>query len=431
MQEIRWHLLLFVIFEIIATLLILSIFDIRTSLVFLIFTLMLFLGFHIYWIYRLNQWLDNPMTANLPDGYGLWEKLFTKLYKTQAKQKKSKRELYGALDQFKSAAEAMLDGVISVDQNNEIVWCNKTAQSMLNILPKSDYGRPITYIFRNSIFKNYIENSDYEDTLKIINHLSMQPLEIKVAYFRSNQKLIICRDITKDTENQNMRKEFVSNFSHELKTPLTVIIGFIETLGGMYSKDTSENKIITMMDKQAYRMKGLIDDLLLLSNVESNQHLNRSNKIVMSDLFKLIKKDIALLDGNNHTLDYSINTKLNLYGEKREIESAFKNIITNAIRYTGKGGQINIRWNLINELGVFEVTDSGIGIPKKDIDRICERFYRVNADRSRETGGTGLGLAIVKNVMIQHQGELKISSELGSGSTFKLIFPTERLIQSK
>ena len=151
----------------------------------------------------------------------------------------------------------------------------------------------------------------------------------------------------------------------------------------------------------------------------------------MSDLFKLIKKDIALLDGNNHTLDYSINTKLNLYGEKREIESAFKNIITNAIRYTGKGGQINIRWNLINELGVFEVTDSGIGIPKKDIDRICERFYRVNADRSRETGGTGLGLAIVKNVMIQHQGELKISSELGSGSTFKLIFPTERLIQSK
>ena len=325
----------------------------------------------------------------------------------------------------------MLDGVISVDQNNEIVWCNKTAQSMLNILPKSDYGRPITYIFRNSIFNNYIENSDYEDTLKIINHLSMQPLEIKVAYFRSNQKLIICRDITKDTENQNMRKEFVSNFSHELKTPLTVIIGFIETLGGMYSKDTSENKIITMMDKQAYRMKGLIDDLLILSNVESNQHLNRSNKIVMSDLFKLIKKDIALLDGNNHTLDYSINTKLNLYGEKREIEIAFKNIITNAIRYTGKGGQINIRWNLINELGVFEVTDSGIGIPKKDIDRICERFYRVNADRSRETGGTGLGLAIVKNVMIQHQGELKISSELGSGSTFKLIFPTERLIQSK
>jgi two-component system phosphate regulon sensor histidine kinase PhoR len=225
-----------------------------------------------------------------------------------------------------------------------------------------------------------------------------------------------------------MRKEFVSNFSHELKTPLTVILGFIETLDGMYPKDTSESKIITMMDKQAYRMKGLIDDLLLLSNVESNQHINRSKKIMVSDLFKLIKKDISLLDENNHTIDYSINSQLNLYGEKREIESAFKNIITNAIRYTEKDGHINIRWKFINGLGIFEVSDSGIGIPKSDINRISERFYRVNPDRSRETGGTGLGLAIVKNVMIQHQGELKITSELGSGSTFKLIFPAERLI---
>jgi len=146
------------------------------------------------------------------------------------------------------------------------------------------------------------------------------------------------------------------------------------------------------------------------------------------DLFKLIKKDISLLDENNHTIDYSINSQLNLYGEKREIESAFKNIITNAIRYTEKDGHINIRWKFINGLGIFEVSDSGIGIPKSDINRISERFYRVNPDRSRETGGTGLGLAIVKNVMIQHQGELKITSELGSGSTFKLIFPAERLI---
>ena len=428
MQEIRWHLSLFIIFEIFSTLLVLSVFDLETSLLFLASTLVLFLAFHIYWVYRLNQWLNNPMINNLPNGYGLWRKLFTKLYKTQTKQKKTKQELYGVLDQFKSAAEAMLDGVIGVDQNNEILWSNKTAQTMLNIKPKNDYGRPITYIFRNSAFKDYIENSEYDDTLKITNQLNMQPLEIKVAYLRSKQKLIICRDITKETENQNMRKEFVSNFSHELKTPLTVILGFIETLDGMYPKDTSESKIITMMDKQAYRMKGLIDDLLLLSNVESNQHINRSKKIMVSDLFKLIKKDISLLDENNHTIDYSINSQLNLYGEKREIESAFKNIITNAIRYTEKDGHINIRWKFINGLGIFEVSDSGIGIPKSDINRISERFYRVNPDRSRETGGTGLGLAIVKNVMIQHQGELKITSELGSGSTFKLIFPAERLI---
>jgi two-component system phosphate regulon sensor histidine kinase PhoR len=147
LQEIRWHLSLFIIFEIFSTLLVLSVFDLETSLLFLASTLVLFLAFHIYWVYRLNQWLNNPMINNLPNGYGLWRKLFTKLYKTQTKQKKTKQELYGVLDQFKSAAEAMLDGVIGVDQNNEILWSNKTAQTMLNIKPKNDYGRPITYIF--------------------------------------------------------------------------------------------------------------------------------------------------------------------------------------------------------------------------------------------------------------------------------------------
>ena len=227
-----------------------------------------------------------------------------------------------------------------------------------------------------------------------------------------------------------MRKEFVSNFSHEIKTPLTVLIGFIETLAEMKSsKSVSEKKIISMMSGQANRMNILIEDLLLLSHIESNQHVNRSEKINIAKLIRDIKKNVIEVKGNGHKFDFSIDSKLDLYGARQEIESAFNNLITNAIRYTPSEGQISIRWNLINTLPIFEVVDNGIGIPEKNIKRISERFYRVDPNRSRETGGTGLGLAIVKNVVNQHQGEMKINSDIGLGSSFKLIFPADRAIK--
>ena len=430
MQEFKWNTFVFIALVAIAFTLILNIFSLPSAVIFLISTLIISISFHIYWIYQLDKWLDNPTINNLPNGYGVWAKLFTKIYRTETKQKKSKQELFGVLDQFKSAAGAILDGVITVDENNDILWCNKTAQKMLNIIPKNDYNRPITYIFRNSLFKDYIENEKYEDTLKITNQSNKLPLEIKIAHFGSKQRVIVCRDMTKETEIQNMRKEFVSNFSHEIKTPLTVMLGFLETLGDMQSdQNISEKKIIGMMNDQAYRMKTLIDDLLLLSNIESSQYINRSERIDIPTLLKSIKKDVIVPKGSKHKFNYSIDSKLYLYGAKHEIESAFNNLVTNAIRYTPEKGQINICWNLVNELPIFEVVDTGIGIPEKDIKRISERFYRVDANRSRETGGTGLGLAIVKNVILQHQGEMKITSEIKKGSSFKLIFPAERSIK--
>ena len=182
-----------------------------------------------------------------------------------------------------------------------------------------------------------------------------------------------------------------------------------------------------MMNDQAYRMKNLIDDLLLLSQVESNQDINRSEKIKISSLLNNLKRDLIKPSVKKQKFKYSIDSKLHVYGAKREIESAFSNLINNAIRYTPIKGEISIKWNIINGLAIFEVTDSGIGIPEKDLKRISERFYRVNPDRSRETGGTGLGLAIVKNIIIQHQGEMKINSEINVGSSFKLIFPKDRI----
>ena len=430
MNEIKWRALFFGVILAIAYLLILNIFNFNIAILSLVFTLTLVIIFHTYWLYQLDLWLDNPTIKNLPNGSGIWNKIFSKIYRTETKQKKTKQELFEVLDLFKSGAGAMLDGVVAVNKNNEILWSNKTAQRMLNIIPKNDYNRPIFYIYRNTYFKAYIENENYEDTLKINNQTSMPPLEIKVAYFGSKQRIIVFRDITKETEIQNMRKEFVSNFSHEIKTPLTVLIGFIETLAEMKaSKSVSEKKIISMMSGQANRMNILIEDLLLLSHIESNQHVNRSEKINIAKLIRDIKKNVIEVKGNGHKFDFSIDSKLDLYGARQEIESAFNNLITNAIRYTPSEGQISIRWNLINTLPIFEVVDNGIGIPEKNIKRISERFYRVDPNRSRETGGTGLGLAIVKNVVNQHQGEMKINSDIGLGSSFKLIFPSDRAIK--
>ena len=430
MNEIKWRALFFLVILAIAYLLILNIFNFNIAILSLVFTFTLVIIFHTYWLYQLDLWLDNPTIKNLPNGSGIWNKIFSKIYRTETKQKKTKQELFEVLDLFKSGAGAMLDGVVAVNKNNEILWSNKTAQRMLNIIPKNDYNRPIFYIYRNTYFKAYIENENYEDTLKINNQTSMPPLEIKVAYFGSKQRIIVFRDITKETEIQNMRKEFVSNFSHEIKTPLTVLIGFIETLAEMKSsKSVSEKKIISMMSGQANRMNILIEDLLLLSHIESNQHVNRSEKINIAKLIRDIKKNVIEVKGNGHKFDFSIDSKLDLYGARQEIESAFNNLITNAIRYTPSEGQISIRWNLINTLPIFEVVDNGIGIPEKNIKRISERFYRVDPNRSRETGGTGLGLAIVKNVVNQHQGEMKINSDIGLGSSFKLIFPADRAIK--
>tara|TARA_B110000196_G_scaffold257453_1_gene227937 strand:- start:449 stop:1006 length:558 start_codon:yes stop_codon:yes gene_type:complete len=184
------------------------------------------------------------------------------------------------------------------------------------------------------------------------------------------------------------------------------------------------------MSDQANRMKDLINDLLLLSNIEASLNKNRSEKISVKRLFENIKITSTKLNKKKHKIKFDIDKELNIYGSKSEIQSAFTNLISNAISYTPEKGNILITWHLINNLPIMEVTDSGVGIPKNKINRITERFYRVDDDRSRSTGGTGLGLSIVKNIMLQHQGQLEISSELNNGSTFKLVFPKDRIIKS-
>jgi two-component system phosphate regulon sensor histidine kinase PhoR len=430
LQDIRWGTFWFFVFEIILFFIISNMYSIEDGLIVCLCLMSCFLLLHMFWIYKLSKWLNNPSLSNLPHGTGVWQHIFSKHYQILKESKKSKKNLVSTLDQFTQAAEALMDGVVALNESNEIIWSNRRSQVMLNLNSKKDTGQPINYIFRNTDLISYLEKGNYEESIKVnLEASNTKTIEIKIVMFGEKQKVLIAKDISQAIKIESDRKEFISNVSHELKTPLTVISGFIETLEDMFTISGKEHKnILKMMGDQAYNMSKLIDDLLLLSNVESSIFQNRSEKLLINTIMSKIKKNISILDAKNHKIKYQIDSSLTIYGSKKEIESAFLNLITNAVRYTDKDGFISISWGLINGLPIFEVRDTGSGIQQKHINRITERFYRVDTDRSRDTGGTGLGLSIVKNIIKKHDGELKITSAIGKGSSFKLIFTKESII---
>jgi two-component system phosphate regulon sensor histidine kinase PhoR len=232
-----------------------------------------------------------------------------------------------------------------------------------------------------------------------------------------------------------MRRDFIANVSHELRTPLTVVGGFLETLGDMQGAIPDAIKsYFGMMQEQTNRMRRIIEDLLTLSKIESNVEEPENTEIDMPSLLKQLQNDALGLSHSlyktKHVIELEIDQTLKVTGAQSELQSALSNLVSNAVRYTPKGGKIAISWHRQNEQAVFAVRDTGIGIEQHHIERLTERFYRVDRGRSRETGGTGLGLSIVKHILIRHQAKLEITSEVGVGSTFSVLFPKSRVVQT-
>lgn len=224
-----------------------------------------------------------------------------------------------------------------------------------------------------------------------------------------------------------MRQDFVANVSHELRTPLTVIHGYIETLSSLHKHDAKLYNVFEKMAAQTQRMEILVEDLLLLSQIESKNPHAEYEVINILALIEAIKGDAENLSGEDHVLTFNVDSALQLRGETHELRSAFSNLIVNAIHYTPRGGKVSVSWQKHKDTAVFSVTDTGIGIEAKHIPRLTERFYRVDKSRSRQSGGTGLGLAITKHVLLRHDAKLIIDSEVGKGSVFKCVFPAARL----
>ena len=433
MQDIRWNTFWVLLFVSFLSLIFWGFKSLEVALFFFISCIFVYLLSHVYWIYRLNKWLKSPNLSTIPNGSGIWEEIFATLYREYRKQKKSKSELTTTLGRFMTAAEAIPDGIIALNQNNEIEWCNKPSEKMLDIHLAKDINQPINYLLRETRFTEYLNDNKYEGTLKLISWRNTgRSFEILLVPFGVSQKLLICRDITQIEKNDSIKRDFIANVSHELKTPLTVIVGFLETLSDMKNEfNTKTRPYLQMMLEQSDRMKKLVEDLLQLSSIESNAAPAEKKEIDMTRLFKNLKKDSDLVSGKLHKINMSINKNIALLGYEKEIYSAFLNLVSNAIRYTKEGGSIHVIWDIKDQKPFFEVQDSGIGIDEKLIPRLTERFFRIDADRSRNTGGTGLGLSIVKHVCIRHQAQIEITSQIGKGSQFKISFPQERLLLKK
>ena len=384
---------------------------------------------------NLSRWSRQEMGATLPRSSGAWEELYAQLYHRGRARQREHATLTAALISFRGAAQALPDGVVTLNAQNQIVWCNAQAEQHLTLRLADDEGRYIANLVRAPDFLDYLSRGEWDKPVQLrVRHPGQgieRVLSLQLVAYGDAQKLLLSRDITRFERLETMRRDFVANVSHELKTPLTVLTGFLETISESAVTPKQRAQYMGLMQEQAGRMQRLVDDLLTLSALEATKG-PREDTVDTTMLFQRIEETARHLSSGQHDLQFSIEPDLAVLGSETELTSAFTNLVTNAIRYTPEGGRIDVRWHRLGDgAAALTVVDSGIGIPQQHLPRLTERFYRVDRGRSRQSGGTGLGLAIVKHVLTRHQGALTITSEVGRGSTFVATLPASRIVERR
>ncbi len=386
--------------------------------------------FHLNNLDRLTRWLTRTDARLAPEVSGSWQGLSAALYRLVRGSKLSQTQLNLALARFQQAAEAMTDGFVILDQHGGIEWFNPVAERHFSLHPEIDLGTDITYFVRQPEFAHYVDSQNYSEPFIMRGARARDlVLEVQLIPYGNEQKLIISRDITQWEKAESARRDFVANVSHEMRTPITVLSGFLETLSDM---KTVEPKLLTrsmsLMQSETKRMQHLVEDLLMLAQLENGPPLVDSDSVNVVELMGELVREARLLSSGKHEIRTQVLSEVRLHCSLHEIRSAFGNLVSNAVRYTPAGGSVVLSWSVEDNLPVFAVTDTGPGIEAEHIPRLTERFYRVDRSRSRASGGTGLGLAIVKHILSRHLAHLEISSEVGKGSRFAAVFPLERLV---
>ena len=387
---------------------------------------------HLYHLNKLLRWVNPAHEEPLPKGMGLWQEVFDGLQRRIRLRVMQERTLEEALDRFRRAIQALPDGIVIFNQQQQIDWINARAEAHLQLNGTMDKGQGLTNLVRHPEFVSYLERRNYEEPLVLQDfRVKGQILRMQVISYSERENLLLTRDISQQERLENMRRDFVANVSHELKTPLTVVSGFAEMLGDPELSPTPEQSrnYTRMIYEQARRMQHLVEDLLTLSSLESSHHSDHEENVDLKPVLERVKQDMGLLSEGRHRIELDIQGWHTVFGTPEELQSAITNLASNAIRYTPDGGDVRLVWHGSSEGGTLRVVDSGIGIEPQHIPRLTERFYRVDRSRSRETGGTGLGLAIVKHVLNRHQARLEVTSTPGEGSCFAIHFPAWRVRQ--
>ena len=389
-----------------------------------------FLGWQFVSLYRLDWWLRRRATADPPDMSGVWGDVISQVVRLHRRKRFHKQRFVQLYRQIQRSTAALPDGVVILNEQREITWFNRMAAQLLELRRPADLGLRIDNLLRQPPFARYLSGGQYSNPVVIRTSGAIERfLSLQIVPYGEGQQLLLARDVSRQMRLEAMRKDFVANASHELRSPLTVIAGYLETLSQDPILDPEIQGPIAEMRRQAERMATIVEDLLELSRLEAAEGEVTGSPVDVAALVSMLRKDVLARPKHPKEVRARVESNEPLLGLESEIHSAFSNLVDNAAKYTGPDGWIEMHWWVDDEGGHFSVSDSGIGIPAEHIPRLTERFYRVDVGRARATGGSGLGLAIVKHVLQRHGGTLEIQSTLGQGSTFICHFPLHRIQQ--
>ncbi|MCM2680179.1 phosphate regulon sensor histidine kinase PhoR [Echinimonas agarilytica] len=390
----------------------------------------------LFWHYqhmrRLSSYLWRDKRFSPPDGAGSWGVIYDGLYRLQQRNRRRRKDLAKLLKRFRQGAEALPDGAVVISADRTIVWSNQLAQRLLGLRWPEDAGQRIDNLIRHPDFVRYVSNAERSEVMVLpAPGEAMRMVEFRMMQYDNEQILLMVRDVTQWNRMEQMRRDFIANVSHELRTPLTVVQGYIEMLEDPQALPPEMwQKAHGMMLEQTRRMDSLVSQLITLSRIEAAERSDLDHEIDVPSLLNIISEEAKALGAEKAMqITLEVESGLNIKGDLMEMRSAFSNLIFNAVHYTQPEGEIDIRWYSQNGNACFLVSDNGDGIGAEHIQRLTERFYRVDRARSRKTGGSGLGLAIVKHALSHHSSKLKIQSSLTVGSTFSFVIPAELVVK--
>jgi len=370
-------------------------------------------------------------TGNFDDfryGEGIWEQIFSRFRFEHDRAARRKQNYRMLLREVRKSTNAMPDGAVILDANNEIITCNRAAKQLAGLKRKKDRGQRVDNILRDPGLTHLLKSGDHKSTIEIMSPVNVGDwLDCRVVPYGADQKLLLMRDVTERMRLSKIRRDFVANASHELRSPLTVISGYLDAIADDEDMPESWAKPVAQMQAQAARMRRMLAELLELSRLESAGSAKLDQPV---DVLGLLESTTQALEGHANVARIVIDASsaAKLQGNGVEIETVIVNLLSNAIRYTPADGEITVGWHSGADGADLIVADTGEGIDPEHIQRLTERFFRVDKGRSRDDGGVGLGLAIVKHVLARHDAELIVTSEVGTGSEFRCHFPVDRVV---
>lgn len=390
--------------------------------------LVLFLLAYIIWMldrfFEIETWLSSGVSFDhTPFGGGLWDRYISHAIRQKKELIEQKKRNQKLMVRFNEILRSFPYPTVVINAHNEIQWINKRAAKMLNLQRKKDIGIPINNIIRHQDLSEKLNDDGASEFQLLSPSNNKVVLMVAISRLNRNIRILSVRDISERYYLENLRKNFIANASHEMRTPLTIITGYLEMLSQNDSLDEHAKNMISTAYEHSGRMNDLIKDLLLLSGLEQNNNLEtEKEQVSVDDITSEVLNDLQNVKEVSQTFETKLNTDLSVIGVRYQIYSIVYNLVENAVKYSKSSGIIKIVWELENDKACLKIIDQGTGLDQTQISRITQPFYRASHVQSEGIQGTGLGMSIVKQSAQRNNGQLVITSEINHGSEFKIMF---------